>query len=185
MENFHRFCLFFIAAFTLSACSPKFDWREVRSGDAPVLILMPAKPETMSRPVTLDSIKVTMTMTAVDIDGVSFALASAALPDPSQAPSALIAMKAAMVKNINGAIKLEKISPVAPAASGNPAAASISSIDIEATGTPAAGNRSQPMLLLARFIGTEKRVYQVVVVGPEKKVSREAAETFLASFKLI
>ncbi|CAN5216465.1 hypothetical protein BH11PSE11_BH11PSE11_09580 [soil metagenome] len=159
------------AALMLSACSPRFDWREVHGSDAPWTVLMPAKPLTMSRPVDLGGIKVTMTMTAADVDGVSFALGTAELPDAEKAAAALDVMKTAMVANIQGSIRIEKL------------AAGIGGTEIEAHGKRILANRVHDMLLFARFTAKGKRVYQAVVVGPEKTISREAAETFLTSFK--
>jgi hypothetical protein len=158
---------------TLTACSPKFDWREVRANDAHAVILMPAKPATLSRPIDLNGTPVTMTMTAAEVDGVSFALGTAELADAAKAQAALSAMKTAMVKNINGSIKHEKALPSTPANPGT-------TIELEASGIGADG---QPRLLLGRFVALDKRVYQAVVIGREKNVSREAADTFLTSFK--
>lgn len=155
-------------ALTLSACSPKFDWREVRGGAVPYVAVLPAKPTTLSRPIDLDGVQVAMTMTAAEVDGVTFAIGSAEMPDAMQAQAALNKMKTALVKNINGSIQHEKSS-----ASG--------AIDIETGGS---GNDGQARRLFARFVANDKRIYQVLVVGPEKKVSREAVDTFFTSFKL-
>ena len=160
-----------VGILTLTACSPKFDWREVRANDAHFVILMPAKPATLSRPIDLNGTPVTMTMTAAEVDGVSFALGTAELADAAKAQAALSAMKTAMVKNINGSIRQEKPLPAIPD----------TAIELEASGT---GTDGQPRLLLARFVARDKRVYQAVVIGREKNVSREAADTFLTSFKL-
>lgn len=155
-------------AVLLSACSPKFDWREVRGPDAPYIVLLPTKPTSHTRTIDLDGMQVSMTMTASDVDGVTFAVGSATLSDATQAPKALDAMKTALVRNIGGAIKQEKSS----AAGAVPKV-----IDIEAGGT-------ESRLLLARFIAKENRIYQVVLVGKEKTISRDAADTFFSSFKL-
>jgi hypothetical protein len=146
----------------LLACSPKYDWREVRGNGAPFMISLPAKPASHARMIDLDGIKVTMTMTAAEVDGVSFAVGTAELPDPLQAQKALVAMKTALVRNIGGTVKQEK--------SSSPAM-----IEIEAAGSS--------RLLLGRFIARDNRVYQLLVVGDERKVSREEAETFFTSFK--
>ncbi len=171
-----------IGALMLSACSPKFDWRDVRGADASFTILMPGKPVTVSRSIDLDGTALTMTMTAADIDGVSFALGTAELPDAMSAQTALTAMKTAMVKNINGIIRREKSSATAQALGST--ASMTTSIEIEASGQPGGGNRVQPLLLFAHFVARDKRVYQAVVIGPEKKISREAVDTFLTSLKL-
>lgn len=155
----------------LTACAPKYDWREVRGTNAPFVILMPAKPATLTRPVELGGNMVTMTMTAADINGVSFALGSAELPDAAKAQAALGIMKSALVKNINGSIRQEKSSS---------SAATNQDISIEAVGSAADG---QPRLLAARFVVRDKRIYQAVVLGHEKDVARDAIDTFLTSFK--
>jgi hypothetical protein len=158
-------CVAFVSL--VAACSPKFDWREVRGTNAPFVVLLPAKPASHTRTVNLDGLQVPMTMTAADVDGVTFAVGTAELPDAAQAARALAAMKTALVRNIGGTIRQEKTS-VAGAVSAT--------IDIEASG----GDR----LLIARFLSRDKRIYQVIMVGKESAVSREAVDTFFTSFKL-
>lgn len=156
----------------LAACSPKYDWREVHGTDAPFAVLLPAKPVTVSRPVNLDGVQVTMAMTAAEAGGVSFAVGSAILPDAGAAQLALLAMKKAMLNNIKGTIVTEKTATAA--ASGSIAT------DIEATGSIG----SQPARLFARFVAQDKRVYQAVVLGPEPALSHDAVDAFFSSFKL-
>lgn len=158
-------------ALLLLGCTPHFDWREVRGSNAPFSVLLPAKPVTLSRPVNLNGIQVTMTMTAAEVDGVAFAVGSAELADAASAAAALEAMQAAMLKNIGGSVRRQTSS----------GAGSNRSIDLEAIGAPARG--TAPPLLVARFVARERRVYQAVVLGPEPAVAREAVETFLTSFK--
>jgi hypothetical protein len=158
-------CVAFIVLVT--ACSPKFDWREVRGSSAPFIVLLPSKPATHTRTVNLDGLQVSMTMTAADVDGVTFAVGTAELPDASQAPQALAAMKTALVRNISGTIRQEKAS----AAGAVPV-----TIDFEAAGSD--------RLLLARLLAKDKRIYQAIIVGKESAVSRDAADTFFTSFKL-
>lgn len=154
----------------LLACSPKYDWREVHGTSVSFSAVLPGKPASYTRPVDLGGIRVPMTMTAADVDDVTFAVGAAELPDAIKAITALPAMKAAMVKNIGGSIRHETAS-----------AAGISpmTIDIEAIGN----NDLQKRLLIARFIAQDTRVYQLVVIGREKSVSREAVDTFFTSFK--
>ena len=159
------------AALALPGCTPKYDWREVHDADTRFTVLMPIKPTALARSINLDGVQVTMAMTAAEVDGVTFAVGSVQLPDRAAAQAALDKMKTALVKNIYGSIKYEKRSaPPEP----------ISTIDIEA-----GGNRNgQPYLLVAHFAAKDTRAYQVIVVGHEKAVAREAADTFLTSFKL-
>ncbi len=166
-------CLF------LSACSPKYDWREVRGSDAPFVVVLPAKPAFFSRPINLDGVKVTMSMTAAEVDGTTFAVGVVELPDAAGASAALLAMKTALVQNIAGQIKAERVLASVATVSGAP---DPTSIEIEAVGTRNGGK--QALLLKARFVARDKRVYQLLVAGKEKSDFRDVADTFLSSFKL-
>lgn len=171
MKIFHIISLKqFIAVLSLTflaGCTPSHDWREVRSTDAAFAVLMPAKPSTLTRQIDLDGVNVSMTMTAAEIDTVTYAVGSVELPDDGAAKIAMLAMKTAMIRNINGTVLREK-------SAGK-------TIDLEASGTPAGG---MPRLLIARFVNNNKRVYQIVVTGPEKAIAREQVDTFMTSFKL-
>jgi hypothetical protein len=163
------------AVLALCACSPKFNWREVHSKDAPYSVLLPAKPSTFARAIDLDGLPITMTMTAAKVDNAVFAVGSATVPDAAKAQAALIAMKTALVKNINGTVKVEKTTAAASNTQGLSA-----SIDVEAVGSTPGG---LPEVLFGHFVSKDKEIYQVIVMGPEKAVSRENVETFISSFK--
>lgn len=150
---------------TLTACSPKFDWREVRGSDAPFSVLLPAKPASFSREMELDGVKVNLHMTAADADGLSFAVAYAKLDDAGKSAGVLAAMKAGMLKNIqaNASKELNQ-----------------SGTDIEASGNRQDG---QPVKLVGRFVARGAWVYQIVVIGRDKALTPEVVDTFLTSFK--
>lgn len=158
----------------LLACSPKFDWREVPGSAAPYVVMLPAKPATHARDINLDGLRVTMTMTGAEVDGVTFAIGSVPLTDAGQGGHALRAMKTALVRNINGSINSEKVSVPAEGTT---------MLELEAAGSlpnSADGKR----LLLARLIAQDKHAFQLLVLGDERNVSREAADTFFTSFRL-
>jgi hypothetical protein len=157
------------AVFTLSACNPTYNWREVRGESAPYSVMLPAKPASATRPITLDDTQVTMTMTAAEVDDVTFAVGTVELADEAQAQKALTLMKTALVKNINGTIGREQ-SP------------SPNEIAIEAAGA-ADARTGQRTMLFARFIAKGKRAYQVIVVGKERDIAPEQVDTFLTSFR--
>ncbi|RJG02990.1 hypothetical protein [Noviherbaspirillum sedimenti] len=169
------------AAFTLaiacmlSACSPKFDWRVVRGNPVPFEVLLPAKPASMTRPVDLGVAQVEMTMTAAEVDGVTFAVGAATLPAAAGASAALSAMKTALVLNIHGSIKRETGDPKDAGKAG------AAPLEVEAIGARAPNGAE--LLLLARFVAKDARVYQVLVLGPPQKVVRAEADTFFSSFK--
>jgi hypothetical protein len=159
--------------FLLSACSPKFNWREVRGSGAPFVVTLPAKPASLTRSINLDGTQVQMTMTAAEVDDVTFAVGAVTMPDAAQAQKAIVAMKTALVKNIGGTVKHEKISPLESVPMV---------IEIEAESAPGDGKKST-RLLLAHFVAKDQFAYQVLVTGAAKDVSLEAADTFFTSFK--
>lgn len=165
------------SALALTACSPKFDWREIRSNDAPYAVAMPSKPTTLTRQIDLNGTPVAMTMTASAVDGITFAVGSAELPDATQAQVSLSAMKTALVNNISGTIRQEKTLTMAQGSAGGQLAV----MEMQALG---ASSNEQARVLFARFVAQDKRVYQLVVTGSEKAVKRELVDTFFASFKL-
>jgi hypothetical protein len=169
-----RIALYTTAALALSACNPTYNWREVRGSGAPYSVMLPAKPALFTRPINIGGEQTSMTMTAAEVNDVTFAVGTAELSDAAKAQSALNAMKTALLKNIGGTVRQEKLS--------GPAAAP-TEIAIEAVGTPGADTDDEQRLLFARFVAKDKRVYQVIVLGKENAISREAVDTFLTSFK--
>jgi hypothetical protein len=157
----------------LAGCSPTYDWREVRGAGAPYLIMLPAKPASYTRPVTLDDIQVDMSMTGAETDEVTFAVGSAQLANAAQAQKALQTMKTALVRNIDGELRHERQVPIP--------GTTLSATEVEALGRADASGR--PRLLLARFVAHERRVYQLVVLGHERAIPQEAVDTFFSSFK--
>ncbi len=156
-------------AVCLSACTPTYDWRDVRGETAPFSVLLPAKPSVLSRPVNLGGIQATMTMTAAEVGDVTFAVGTAELPDAAQAQAALLVMKDTLVKNVGGVIRHEK----------STLGQTMSSIEFDA----AAPGGATARVLHARLMARERRVYQAIVTGREKSVRQEAVDTFLTSFK--
>ena len=159
-----------LLALVLSACDPHYNWRDYRSKDAPYSVLLPGKPATHARDVRLGELPVRMTMTAAEVDDVVFAVGSAELTDAAQAPAALLAMQTALARNIGATITSQST-----AASG-----AHTTVSIEARGM----RNGEPTLLVGRFVARERQVYQVVVMGAERHISREQVATFLDSFKL-
>lgn len=162
-----------LGASLITACSPKFDWREVHGTSAPYVVVLPAKPAMFSRPIHFGVIAVIMDMVAAEVGGATFAVGSAELPEGAETGAALAAMKTALVNNIHGTIKSEKSS----AGAGN-----TMSIEVEAVGSR--NGSAQPVLMMARFVAQGRRVYQVLALGDEKSLPREATDVFFTSFKL-
>jgi hypothetical protein len=169
MLSISRFlpCAVLLAALSLSACSPEYNWREIHGEQAPFTVLLPAKPSRHAQQVDLDGLRLTMSMTAAEVNGLMFAVGSAELPDPAQTGHALNAMKTAMLRNIG-----------ADAASEKPVAG-MAAVDVDANGKR--GGRQ--LRLVGRFAARGQRVYQAVIIGPPSEITPEIIETFLSSFK--
>lgn len=167
-----RFFLMVAAGLVLLACSPKYDWREIHGSNAPFSATMPGKTSEYTRPVLLGKFKADMTMTATQVDGASYAIGTALLADEASAHAALGYMKEALVKNIDGKISHEH-------GEQKP----YSYLQIEAEGHQQLYGGGKKVLLFARFVAYEKRIYQVVVAGDDTPAMRQAADTFLSSFK--
>lgn len=147
------------------ACSPKFDWREVRGTEAAYSILMPGKPASFSKEMQLAGITLKMTMTATEAGGVNFAVGSAKLGDPGQAGVVIEAMKTGMIHNIQGQVTSTNTA-------GNDS--------IEVHGKLQNGT---PVLMVGRFLIRGNWVYQVVAIGTEKALTREVIDTYMTSLK--
>jgi len=163
---FKRLLLCAFATLVVAACSPAYNWRNFSSTDAPFSVMFPDKPSVHTREIDIDGMKVSMTMTAAQVEGTTFAVGSAQAPDAAQARAALAGMKTALVKNIGATVRSEK-------AAGN-------GIDIDAVGM----QKGTPMRLVAHFEARDKRFYQVIIMGPEKTITKENVEMFMSSFKL-
>lgn len=172
MHLTRRVSLAMISVLALLACSPSLNWRECRNAEAHYTVLLPAKPSSHSRTVTLADMKIDMHMTAAEADEMNFAVASALINDAAQRSQALALMQQAMVKNIAGSVTHQKTLTLKDGTEA---------IEIEASGALANGST---MRLFARFAMKDQRVYQAVAIGSSHKLSADIADTFLASFAL-
>jgi hypothetical protein len=154
----------------LAACSPTYNWRDYTSPDARYRVTFPAKPSSATRTIDLDGLQVSMTMTAAEVEGATFAVGAAEAPDAGRAQAALAAMKLALLRNIGAPLPGAQPAPAAPGAS-----------QVDATGT----GKGRPMRLVGRFEARGTRFYQVIVIGRDKTVPPEQIEQFLTSFTLL
>jgi hypothetical protein len=169
-------------ALLLAACSPHYNWREIHGEGAPYVVALPARPASFTRNIDLNGTRVNMTMTAAEVDAATFAVGTAELPSAPQAQAALETMKEALVRNIGGTVREQKMLTIAQA--GHAGGGHLAVLEITARGRadPATGGR--PRVLFARFLAKEQRVFQLVATGPEQELPRDLADTFFASFRL-
>src|SRR5215203_3429494 len=108
-----------------AACSPAFNWREFRSAEG-FAVLLPGRPQTVSRTTSVADTQVQMSMTSTGIGGTLFAVGSARLPaaisaDAVQRQRALDSLRDALVRNVNGRIVKTSAAPwpISPGSSCN------------------------------------------------------------------
>jgi hypothetical protein len=165
----------------LAGCSPEHDWREIRSEEAAVVVMLPAKPARLTRAINLDGLRIDMTMIGAEVRGVSYTVGAIELPDDADATRerALAAMRVAMVRNIGGAERASRSVTVARIDPGGGARGTIGGVEIEAGGRM----RDREVTLLGRFVGVGRHAWQAVVLGDRPE--RELAAQFLESLKVM
>jgi len=132
--------------------------------------MFPAKPASFTRTIDLDGMQVSMTMTAAEVDGTTFAVGAAEAPDEARAQAAVPAMQEALLHNIGATVNSQKAA-AAPGKTGR---------DLDATGV----SQGTPVRLVGHFEARGKRFYQVIVLGKANAVPPEQIEQFLTSFSL-
>lgn len=90
-----------IAALAVSACTPTYDWREVRLPDTGLTALFPCKPSSAARQVALAGVSVPMVMHACSAGSQTWAVSFVALGDPARVTAALQALRAAAAANLD------------------------------------------------------------------------------------
>jgi hypothetical protein len=88
------------AAALMLGCSPTYNWRDVRVGDAAVLALMPCKPDKAERTVPLQGQSATLHMASCDVGALTFAVAALHVPDGVEVSAASHAWKLATLASL-------------------------------------------------------------------------------------
>ena len=153
----------------IAACNPTYNWRDHMSSDGAFQVMFPAKPATHTRSIDLGGIRVTMAMTAAEVDGTTFAVGTAMAPDAALAVATLPAMRQALLRNI-GATE--------DGAGGAPSKPGAAALEVDATGNVNGG----PVRMIGRFAAKGARIYQVIVIGKPDAMPPEQTEQFLDSF---
>ena len=154
----------------LAACTPHYNWREVRDPDKTFMVLLPAKPVTFTRTITVSRVQLPMTMTAAEVDNTTFAVGVLTLPASQQADTVVAQMGQALAQNLAGQAHSALFARVP--AQGNRVT------DMTVTGT----NQNKPAHLMARFVVVNRHVFQLVVLATGSTLDTEQAETLLTSF---
>jgi hypothetical protein len=178
-----RFTSLALVAAGLLACSPRFEWREVRVDDR-ATVSLPGRPQSVTRDLVIDGQRVSMTMWSTGVGPTMFAVGAAQLPpallaDPASRDRALAYFRDGLVRNIGGTVVAQKPAPLTlPAGSPRKLLASQS---VEAVGT--SGPDARKSKLAARFFIVDDQLFQVVALGAEGELPPEVLDTFFTSFR--
>lgn len=175
-----------IAAVALAAlaCSPRFEWREVRTNDGAVASL-PGRAQSVTRDLDVAGQRVSMTIWSTGVGPAMFAVGAARLPAPLAADEAgrartIAYFRDGLLRNIDGTLTSSMAAPL-PLSPGS-ARKLLASEAVEAAGRPGPDGRKSR--LAARFFIVDDQFFQVVALGAEGEIPPEALETFFTSFRL-
>ena len=165
----------------LAGCSPEHDWREIRADEQGFLVMLPAKPARMTRPINLEGLTVDMAMVGAQAREVAYTVGAVVLPDGGDATRAKVlgSMRTAMVRNIGGSVRAERAVEVLRVDAAGQRTGTVAGTEIEVEGRM----RDREATMVARFVAHGAQAWQAVVLGP--RPDRELAALFLESLKLI
>ena len=166
-----------IVALALAACSPAFNWREVRPDNTSLSLLLPCKPDKAEKVVPLGGQPTSLAMLGCDAGGATFAVAVADLGSPQDAASAaalLARWQQLTLDNMQAdRATLAHLALKVPGAAGEPPVVRVQAQGRRADGSAVSGQ--------AAYFAQGTQVFQVVMYAA--KPNLEAADTFFSSLK--
>lgn len=161
--------LFAAALFSLAACSPTFNWREIRVESMPLKAMLPCKPDKGARTVPMAGRQVELKVLGCETGGATFAVLAGDIVDPLRAGEVLAQWRAATLANLRTAPGSAQDRPFLPAG----AMALPQSLRVVAAGQRADGSHVASQ---AAYFARGSQVVQAVIYADQ--VTTEAAETF-------
>lgn len=158
----------------LAACSPAFNWREVRPDGTRLNLLLPCKPDKAQKVVPLGGQATSLSMLGCDAGGTTFAVAVADVGDPARAAPVLALWQDLTLANMKAAAGSRQ--PLALKIPG--AAAGLPVVRLQALGQRADGAAVSSQ---AAYFAQGSQLFQVVMYAPQ--IAPEVAETFFSSLK--
>lgn len=160
------------ACLLIGACSPTFNWREVRPADAGIQTLMPCKPDTAERQVPLGPVPVPLHMASCETGGFTYALAWVELGEGVDLGDAQKAWESASRLSLRAPSPGVSTDVVVPGAQ-------------RATGVVFSGQNPQGARTDARtvYLQIGRRLYQAAVYG--HPMPSEATDPFFENLKAI
>jgi hypothetical protein len=161
----------------LAGCSPTLDWREVRAPGTPAVALMPCTPAAQQRQLSLAGARTTVTLQACSAGGVTWALVSADVVDPTRIGPALGELLAASARNVS------VVAPVGTAFGPPGSTPNVRSRRARMVGTLPDG---KPAQLESAVFTHGTWVFQATVLGEkvDERADREATDNFFSSLRI-
>lgn len=169
----YRWATALLCVLGLTACNPVFNWREARFDNAPLVALLPCKPDKGVRALPMGDRTMEVNMQGCEAGGVLFTVAVAQLDTAERAGALLKPWKTSMLTNARASHSDDR--PFAlPGATPWP----------DAVRARFSGQRpdGQPVFGEVALFARDAQVYQAAVFASQPQT--EAANTFFAGLKL-
>ena len=158
----------------LTACSPAFNWREVRPDNSRLSLLLPCKPDKAQKIVPLGGAPTSLFMLGCDAGGATFAVALADLGDAAKAAPVLAQWQNLTLANMKAAPGTWQVLALKiPGASTEAPVSGVLALGQRADGTAVSGQ--------AAYFAHGSQVFQAVMYASQ--IKPEVAETFFSSLK--
>jgi hypothetical protein len=161
-----------LSAAALAACSPTFNWREVRAEPTPLKAMLPCKPDKGARTVPMAGRDVSLEVMGCETGGATFAVLHAEIGDPGRLGEVLLQWKTATLLNMRSESVREI--PFRPAG----ALDLPQSLQVIASGKRADGSKVESH---AAYFARGSHVFQAVIYSSELKA--EVADTFFSGLR--
>jgi hypothetical protein len=159
-----------VVACLLAACSPTFNWREVRPDETRLALLLPCKPDKAEKMVPLGGRPTSLRLLGCDTGGATFAIAVADMGDAARVADVLTQWQALTLANMKaGAPQVSSL--ILRGAAPSPVPVLVKAQGQRADGTAVNGQ--------AAYFAQGTQVFQAVVYAD--KLAPEVAETYFAS----
>lgn len=164
------------ALWALGACTPTYNWRDLRPAGTPLQALMPCKPELAERTLPLAGVPTQMHMHSCDTGGQTFVVGWASVAEEAGVTEVLAGWRA-------GSLAAIRVAPGTAAEASADWPATVQGAQqvqgLQATGQNLQGNAVQ---MRAAYFSKGTQVFQAAVYGPT--LSEEALTTFFDGLRL-
>lgn len=151
----------------LSGCTPEYNWREWTVAQGHAVIMFPSRIQTEQRPIDIEGVSTTFSLTSAAVGQSVFSVGFVALPET--------------LTELQRKALVQKVVAALASRSGQRAPDSALLGEVFSLETQVAG---KPSLLMAQVVLHRGMLIQVVVSGPKQSLTNENAVEFVRSLRL-